>query len=68
MTKKKTLGERMERIETNIEEMKSDIKEIKDAFLNLNCIFANKWVEKLVIGLLISMGAGLTVLIIKLFL
>jgi len=68
MTVKKTLGERMERIETNIEEMKSDIKEIKDAFLNLSSIFANKWVEKLVIGLLISMGAGLTVLIIKLFL
>jgi len=68
-------SERLASVETNIENIKEDVKEIK-SLLNdqvkqqdrkfdiLDKKFANKWVEKIVVALLIA-SIGLVVTIIK---
>ena len=63
-----TLVERMAKVETKIDDIKSNVSEIKrivekqdDKFENLNKKFASKWVEKVLIGVII----GAVIIIIR---
>ena len=73
MDKRET--ERLTKVETKLDLMYNDIKEIKQTlkentssdtnrYENLKEQYASKWVEKVSIGILISIASGLVVLIL----
>ena len=76
----KTTGERMTRIETQIESIKEDLslhcvnqradfdkvfKKIDEIPKSISSGFAGKWVEKVAIGSLVGVIAGIIVLLIQ---
>jgi len=49
---KVTTGERLAKLETQMEHVIEDIEEVKDLIHEQDTKFANKWVEKIMIGLI----------------
>lgn len=60
-----TTAERIGKVETKIDLLHEDIKEIKSFMRSLNNSFASKWVEKVTVGIIIMIIGSAVVIALK---